>query len=364
VTLTYASCVERGLGRLPDKARDLAIVVVQHIREDTRIALRQMRNAGLNVPLVLGIGYSVDPLALDAMREDDFLVEICDPLDLTKRLRQFLELCEDSSSIIVDVGGYAADLVTNQHYARKLVGVVEETNNGLWRYESGSASIPVVQIARCPNKDPENIEVGEAIVCGTSRVLDGLGRKIDGERFAVLGYGGIGENVMTSLSRRGLQCEVFDTNPIRRMLAHTRGHSAPPRQTMLATASVILGCSGHASLFPCDTHLLRNDVLLISGSSKRIEYSEFMTDRQLQLVHLGLPFDVASDGKALLVNHGEPINFVFGSLSRELGDFQFANIVGGLACLLEDSPPAGVLELPHQFQTKIAEDWLTIYLTG
>lgn len=364
MTAATSTCVERGLSRLPEEACKLSIVIIQHLRRDTQIAVSRMRDAGLNIPLILGISYSVEECALADLRAEGIRVHVCTVEEMAERLKLFLAKCKDQSVIIVDVGGYAADLVVETEYARKILGVVEETNNGLWRYERGYARVPIVQIARCPNKDPENVEVGEAIVSATMKVLKALKRNSCEEYFAVVGYGGIGENVMAGLARRNLDSAIYDTNPVRRMLGHVRGHRAPGRQLLLSEATVIIGCSGHPSIFLSDLHLFRKDVLLISGSSKKIEFSDYSSSQTYSKLPLGDGFTVETDGLAILVNRGEPINFLFGSLSPELGDFQFANIIGSIEFLLDSRPAAGVHELPGILQAKIAEDWLTIYLTG
>ena len=206
------SCAARALSRLPPEVRSKAIVIVQHIRKDTELAICQMRDAGLNIPLVLGISYSVDADALNGLVTAGVPVHVGDVTALPERIEEHLNTADDGSVILVDVGGYAANLVAKSEYARKLIGVVEETNNGLWRYERTMPLVPIVQIARCPNKGPENVQVGEAIVKAAERALQSLGRDVTQERFAVLGYGGIGENVMGSLARRSLTCATFDIN--------------------------------------------------------------------------------------------------------------------------------------------------------
>ena len=364
MTEALVSCSERALRRLPGEAGKISIVVIQHLRRDTQLAISQMRLAGLDLALVLGISYSVDSSALADLRGAGVLVEVCAISAMTQRLKSFLHGSEDRSVILVDVGGYGADLVAEAEFARKIVGVVEETNNGLWRYEKSATLVPVVQIARCPNKNPENVEVGEAVVSATIKVLQALQRDSSDERFAVFGYGGIGENVMASLARRGLDGAIFDTNPARRMLGHVRGFPAPGRQALLSNASVIIGCSGQPSIFASDAHILRTDTLLVSGSSKRIEFSEYVASHPFSDMVCELGFASETDGQIILINRGEPINFVFGSLSPEIGDFQFANIIGGIEFLLDGLPAAGVHELPGHLQSKIAEDWLTTYLSG
>ena len=147
------------------------------------------------------------------------------------------------------------------------------------------------------------------------------------------------------------------------MLAHVRGFATPARQKLLAEASVIIGCSGCHSLLKSDAQVLQNQVAFISGSSKTVEFSDYLDGGFFWKTQLSDEVDTATDGRVLLVNRGEPLNFVYGSLSPELGDFQFANIIAGIDHLLTDSSVAGLHELSSERQRRVAEDWLTIYMS-
>jgi len=359
--LSASPCTERGLLRFDQRAFAATFVIVQHVREDTRRALNVMRGHGLSVPLIVGISYSLDGNAHAGILADGHPIEVLNPDDISARLEAFLDHQGEKSTVLVDVGGYGATLVAKPQYSTKLIGVVEETNNGLWRYQASAPLVPVVQIASCDNKHPENVRVGDAVVEAATQILIGAGRDPQAEFFAVLGYGGIGENVVRALAKRGLRFGVYDTRPQKRMLAHVRDVEAPGRQLLLAKASVVIGCSGQSSVLASDDLALKNGVVLISGSSKAIEFSDYVAGHSFSPLAFCPGMEASTNGKAVLVNGGQPVNFHFGSLPLDLGDFQFANIIGSIEWLLSGHMAAGIHELCEDAQSRIAEDWLTIY---
>ena len=75
----------------------------------------------------------------------------------------------------------------------KLIGVVEDTENGHKRYEQiAFPPCPVLSVARSPLKEPEDFLVGHAIVFSAEALIRQSGVVMVNKRALVIGYGKIG----------------------------------------------------------------------------------------------------------------------------------------------------------------------------
>jgi adenosylhomocysteinase len=148
----------------------------------------------------------------------------CDALD-RKRLAQPDELISyletraaGQDLVLLDVGGYFAPALEDAcaRFSGRVLGVVEDTENGLRRYlEAGKLPCPVFSVARSPLKDPEDYLVGQSVVFSAEALLRGRGDILHGRRACVIGFGKIGSSVARLLHAKHLQVTVYDTDAVR-----------------------------------------------------------------------------------------------------------------------------------------------------
>jgi len=88
-----------------------------------------------------------------------------------------LEILEniDKKIIILDIGGYFAPIINDlkERLKDKLLGVIEDTENGYKRYEQiSNLNIPLFTIARSPLKLMEDYLVGQSIFFSTENITE------------------------------------------------------------------------------------------------------------------------------------------------------------------------------------------------
>lgn len=76
--------------------------------------------------------------------------------------------------VLLDVGGYFAPALEHlhSHFSGRLLGVVEDTENGHQRYAVlDKVPVPVFSVARSPLKDPEDYLVGQSVVFSAEALM-------------------------------------------------------------------------------------------------------------------------------------------------------------------------------------------------
>ena len=179
----------------------------------------------------------------------------CDTLD-RKRLAQPDELISyletraaGQDLVLLDVGGYFAPALEDAcaRFSGRVLGVVEDTENGLRRYlGAGKLPCPVFSVARSPLKDPEDYLVGQSVVFSAEALLRGRGDILHGRRACVIGFGKIGSSVARLLHAKHLQVTVYDTDAVRMTQALAQGFRTASSSTdALAGAGVVICATGN-----------------------------------------------------------------------------------------------------------------------
>ena len=274
---------EAVLDQIPLQGLDPSSVdlfIVQHLLDDTSAFLGLLQRKGYCIRSVLGVEYSSRAHVTASLLSAgiDVLVPPLAELEgvASNQLARALEPGSGGKPVIVhEVGGWCAPFLHNAGSRAKsrLVGVVEETKRGLWRYQGlGDLDFRVVQIADSELKKIEAGLVGDAV----ARVIEAdcleLGECLPGTPVGVLGFGDIGSAVASSLAARRCLVSCYDPNPIRAIEARMRGLARAGRDEILGRARIIVGASGAASLKFADLHRTPDGVLLYSASSRDVEF--------------------------------------------------------------------------------------------
>lgn len=358
--------------------REIESLLIQHLLEDTERFLHQLRSSGVRVSTVLGIEYSSRDDVVGRLRKEGFNV-IVPPLERLEHeaathINRLLKMCQnDSTSLVIqEVGGYCSDAVgsirAGDSETAALMGVVEETKNGLWRYQavSHALSVPVVQIADSRLKKIEAQFVGEAV----ARALDlrtlQLGETLAGQHVGVMGCGDIGSAVIAALLARRCIVSCFDPDPIRRMEARLAGLNCATRECVLGDANILVGASGHLSVRLEDLQQARDNVLLVSGSSRDVEFPiheiEAVSIATNQLTAGVTQFTLPGGRCIRVARSGRPINFESGnSLPLPVADLLFAQITVALCNIVSARAASGISGLDDLQQQEIARRWLAQY---
>jgi S-adenosylhomocysteine hydrolase len=334
-------------------------VVVQHLKNDTAEFVELMQKVGCNILQVLGVNYSVDEAALERLRQLRLQVDVPDSYsEIPARLLSLVEKIENPA-IILDVGGYGVAVAERPAAAKKVSFIVEDTNNGLWQYQSIHPQIPIIEVASIENKSVENAFVGRRIVDGVGQFFKDNDLTLSHAGVVVVGFGGIGRSVCSALSLKGINAAVVEVDERKLAIAEALGHRVGKSIGDFIDAKVIIGCTGVASVNFDHLAGLPGKPFLISGSSKEVEFENVLVQGRFSQSQFKNASKEEITG-SVLVNNGEPINLHYGSLDEETSDFMFANIAYAIIEGTSLNAP-GISKLSDDSQRDICRLWWNCY---
>jgi adenosylhomocysteinase len=266
--------------------------------------------------------------------------------------------------IVQEIGGYCAPSVRRLASAGVL-GVVEDTKQGQWAYQRQTPlPLPVFTIADSPLKALEDVQVGRSIAYSVDRLLrTRLYRLLAECRVTVLGYGGIGTALVDYLQRHGARVSVYDPDPVRTAAALLRGARVGDRAELIRDAEVIIGVSGHRALTADDIDLLRDGVVLASGSSKQVEFDvPGLMARANATVTVDEVTELAAGNRTIyLLNEGKPVNFLEQSVLGRVLDLVYSELYLCTMQLAYIPHRPGLRRLEPNLQATLARMWSECY---
>jgi adenosylhomocysteinase len=265
--------------------------------------------------------------------------------------------------IIVEIGGYFANAIAQlrELLGPRLVGVIEDTEAGHRKYElqGDSASCPVLSVARSSLKLGEDLLVGTSCIFSCEKLLRSAGLVFEPRRPLVLGFGKVGTGLSHSLQRRGCAPTVFDTDPIRRVVALSSGFRVPKIEAALSQSDIIFGATANKSIRGSMFDGLEHGTILVSCSSKDDEFDLDYMMANYQVSQRFENVDAYSRGNKTLylMANGRPINFIDGAVLGPALSLVQGEIIAGIKELFDNRGTLGLFELPHDARRKIAEIW-------
>lgn len=129
---------------------------------------------------------------------------------------------KDGPLLIVDIGGYFAKAVPKicaMVQSGKIIGIVEDTENGHQRYFAAlrDHDVAVWSVARSTLKQTEDYNVGKSLVRAADSIMrkDLMQRLEDYACIGVIGFGKIGSSIAQHLrSLNVAQVCVYDWDPV------------------------------------------------------------------------------------------------------------------------------------------------------
>lgn len=340
-------------------------IVVTHLLQDAQVYLRTLDKVS-HILSVIPKPKSIDTTVLSTARTH-FTINQSDRETLqTSNIVHDLLRSAAGRVVLFDIGGYFAPLVNDlvDSFPGKLVGVIEDTENGHQKYDRAQPlKVPVFSVARSPLKDNEDFLVGQSVLFSADAILREVGKLIQYLDCSVFGYGKIGGSIADHLSRRGAKVSVYDKDPIRRMAASNRLCKIPDREQIIKQSDVIFCATGGQVLKIHDFRALKPGCVVFSVTSSDDEMditylnAEYLAEDVTQHVTKFSSFS----NHFYLVNKGNAVNFIH---KAALGDF--IHIVRGemiyaLKVLLEQPPEPGIHELTRNQRSELAELWLKTF---
>lgn len=348
-------------------SRRPAVVLVTHLLPERPLFVTATARLG-SLAAMLPKPKSADPAALAEVA----LMAPCDVLD-RHRLSQpdhavaYLESrAAGRDLVILDVGGYFAPALETvcESFSGRVLGVVEDTENGLRRYLSlPKLPCPVFSVARSPLKDPEDFLVGQSVVFSAEALIRARGDIMQGRPACVIGFGKVGSSIARMLHAKNVPVTVYDTDPVRMAQALAQGFRTAGRVGALAGAGIVVCATGNLALTADDFPAVPNGSYIASVTS---------ADDELDLTGLASLYEQHPAGQHVtrysttghyfyVLNSGNAVNFLHGAC---VGPFIYlvqAEILAALSLLAAGDREPGLHECPGTIRQSIAATWLKVF---
>lgn len=368
VKLELEQFFSRLIGQSDVHASDLRLVVITHILGDRPFFLRALNDivpVGVVLPkpksYIAEAGAAVEelfPLAPPLNRSD---------FDLDGALAVLEKFVPNKQVIILDVGGYFASVIGElaSIFSGSILGVVEDTENGLQRYERHEpTTVPVYSVARSPLKKAEDFLVGQSIVFSTEALLRQRGNVLHGRKACVIGYGRLGRSIAQVLHSKSVRTVVHDNNLV--VLTEALAHGfeiSNDLASALTGADLVLCATGNVSLRGRDFTSVGNGsyIATVTSSDDELDLStvrRYYEERPLD--DYCTRFSMHGHYFYIL-NEGNAVNFVHGAVVGTFIQLVQAELLFCVLQLLQDRPASGFHELDERSRNHIADVWLSSF---
>ncbi len=352
--------------------QDIQLIVLTHLLDDRPELLEALEGIA-EIKMVIAIPYSIHQVTYEQLKgRYNIVTPTLAQLYDTEYLGQLLQQANPKPTILLEIGGYFAKaLAQAKALPEHIIGVIEDTEMGHREYlqHLDQIACPVVSVARSVLKETEDFLVGSSCLFSTEKVLRQAGFPIEGKRSLVLGFGKVGRGIAHSLLRHHCPVLVYDTDPIKRINALSEGFQIPHKQQALSEAEVIYGATGVQSIQGEDISYLRRGALLVSCSSKDIEFDLGYMNQYYQKQQMADHLLRYKNGahSFYLAREGRPINFIDGAVIGPALALVQAEIMLAIPRVLALKKQRGLFETDLATKKLLAEKWLNYFsddLTG
>jgi adenosylhomocysteinase len=341
------------LGTVPIEHKHRAVLITHVL--DTAVDYVEAVHSVFPVARIVAIPYSASPAAVQSLRSKGFQVIVPASIadTFTDSEREVTDALQQSEKplLVQEVGGYLAKASARLAEYPHFLGVVEDTNNGHWLYEStGPHPIPVLSMAQSPLKAVEDSIIGDAVVFSIERILrEDFAATCQGLRAAVIGFGKIGRSSAVALKGREAVVSIYDINPSKDMGAKVEGYFPKPLHDLLPESELVVGCTGQTSIRLVDMPFIKGGAILASASSKAVEFA--VADFQKHCIveefsDLVWRFKQPSGGTFYLLLKGTPVNFRDGSILGTILDMIYSELFVCMREVAAKRAPIGLSKSP------------------
>ena len=348
--------------------RPVSLLIVQHIKKNTVEFIRLLKSAGFRDITVIGKSYSVDPDALKMMRKyAKVIVPTLAQLERVSYIGLVIKRVISSQPFLCfDLGGHFSKYFAQaSSVPENLLGIIEETKNGIWFDELSDFKMPLLSVAESHiKKYGEACFVARAIIRNTENILiNDFQESLAGKRILVFGYGMIGSE-LTSLLKEQARVSVYDIKSSLMVKARIQGFDVLSDLSSLGSFDVVIGVTGQYVL-KHELTALKHNVVLVNGSTRKREFvfrtiaSKIVREVQKD-THSAITF---ADGKKVrLLAHGYPVNFFRSeSVPEYILDLLYAEIFLLGELLMAKKVPPGFYSIEKHFpriEETVAHTWL------
>ena len=238
-------------------------------------------------------------------------------------IKHLVNIPKDNRLLLLDIGGYFIHSINDlkNRFGDRFMGVIEDTENGHQKYLSiENLKAPVVSVARSPLKSNEDHLVGQAVVFSADSILREQGILMNNKKVGILGFGKIGNGILSSLRDKGCRISVYDKNPVTIILAFSKGYDVFDKLRILEESDVIFCSTGNLSLTKNDFKYLKNGTFVasVTSSDNEFDLTWLRENYTKEIVSKYIDKYDRNGHYFYLLNRGNAINFIHGAV---VGDF-------------------------------------------
>lgn len=345
---------------------DYKLIVVAHLIPDCHYFLRVM-NAVYPIVAIIPKPSSIHAETRKKIEKDFPVVDISRKDLLEKNDNEIIRIVENNEHIIVfDIGGYFAKVcdcaVWPKSIYDKIKLIVEDTENGVQKYEKAKRDIAVVSVARSPLKDNEDFLVGQSILFSADALLRQSGNLIQYMKCGVLGYGKIGKSIATHLLQRQVKVAVYDTNPIKEVEAFNNLCSIPSREEIVCKSDVLFCATGNHCLDINDLRKIKNGCFIFSVTSSDDELDlEYLDEYDKKDVGDYITQYYNDTNYFYLVYGGNAVNFIHNAVMDNFIHLVRSEMIIALTWMEEYVNRNKIYSIKAEDRKLIAQIWLDLF---
>jgi len=300
-----------------NEGKKISVVAVSHIIPSSEDYIRSLQE-NFNLIGVIPKPKSINPSTLRTLENLDIpLLPQFTRESLTDNPDNFIEYLSDFENIVlIDIGGYFSNIpgYLKSELQDRLLGIVEDTENGLKKYETTlSSGCKVVSVARSPLKNYEDRLVGHSVAHATETILRNINILPMYKNCGVIGYGKVGKGIVEYLQQSNIKPYVCEIDPFRAVQSSNDGASVKSLNDLLGTCEIIFCATGAHSLNVLQLSKLKKGAYLASVTSSDDEFDfEFLEDEYEKIKVTEHVTKYVKPGHAFhLLNDGNAVNFLF-----------------------------------------------------
>lgn len=344
-----------------------AVLVVTHLLPDRPYFLEAIAKVS-EIRAIFPKPKTIDPTVRNLISHD-YQVQVVSREEMNNA-DQCLRLVEQygrgAPLILVDIGGYFAKSLNSllSRYSGRIIGVVEDTENGHQKYAAANPECPVVSVARSPLKNPEDFLVGQSIVFSTEALLRERGDILHGRTACVIGYGKIGRSIAGLLHARHVRTVVCDLDPVKCVDAMSHGFSvAPSVQHALKDAGLVFCATGNHALRREHFGMLNSGsyIVTVTSSEDELELEQVRKSYRVKHVSDFVTRYADADHHFYVLNRGQAVNFIHGAAVGPFIYLVHGEILASISRVCLNALSAGVQENPAHLRQEVAQHWLSVF---
>lgn len=332
------------------------IALNMHLTTLTAVLIRELTLGGGKFIITAANPATTDPATVDFLRGQG--LDVYTGGDMKNR---HLQALQHEPEFLVDVGfGLISTLLDERpKAAAEVLGAIEVTRTGVTKLKARTdLPFPVMNIndGRLKNAVENRHGVGEGIWQAVSLLT---GMHLSGRRLAVVGYGPVGKGLAAYARAAGMNVEVVEKEPCRRLLAHYDGFPTPSLESALGRVGVVVTATGHRDAIRLqDLSDVRDGLVLLNAGHGGDEINvTSIRDGATRVDHVSdqvIRYRIENGARVTVLGNGHPLNIVLNSGSPEPVLLHFAVLGLGLEALCKSTFMPGELMVPDHIEDEAA----------